>query len=89
MKKSLALASLLVMSCATSAFAATSPDSDHVKMMVDKYIKKADTNNDGMISKEEKMAATEKMFNEADTNGDGMLSRQEMIDAKMKEMDTK
>lgn len=47
---------------------------DKVEMMM----QKADTNGDGMISKEEFMAKHEKRFTEIDTSGDGQLSKDEM-----------
>lgn len=40
--------------------------------------KKSDTNNDGVISKEEFLARSEKRFNEIDADHDGKISPQEM-----------
>lgn len=43
------------------------------------FMKKVDTDNDGMISKAEFMAASEQRFKEMDTNGDGKASKEEWV----------
>ena len=50
---------------------------EHHKMMM----KKADTNGDGKISKDEFIAMHEKMFNEIDANHDGFIDADEMAKA--------
>lgn len=82
MKSILATVSLLAL-VAAPAFA---NDMDMAKMMTEKCMDMADTNKDGMVSKDENMAAAEKMMMMADTNKDGMVSKQEMMDMKTKEM---
>lgn len=51
------------------------------------YFNQIDTNKDGMVSKEEHTAFSDKMFMEADTNQDGNISMDEMRAAKQKEME--
>ena len=86
----------LLIATAVIAIAATAPalaadkmmmsDDAKATMMTKHYFSKIDTNNDGMISKEEHTAFGEKMFAEADANGDGNISMDEMKAMKMKEM---
>lgn len=56
-----------------SAMAADAPMHDKMG-----HWKEADTNGDGVISKQEFMAEQEKRFKEIDTNGDGNISQDEM-----------
>lgn len=75
-----------ILAAALAAFAAPAlahmDKGDHDAMMkskVDKKFAEADTNSDGMISRDEGMAAFEKMWIEEDTNKDGMISKDEKM----------
>lgn len=81
MKRTLLFA---LITCAAMPVFANEKDGDHGKW-IQYHFKKCDTNGDGYISREEKMAAVEKMFDEADTNKDGKLSMDEVKAAKKKE----
>ena len=88
MKKILATLCVVAICSATSAIAydTKTMNEDHIKAMVDKHMKMMDTNNDGMVSKEEFTTAMDKKFTEMDKNNDGMLTKQEILDGKMMEM---
>jgi Ca2+-binding EF-hand superfamily protein len=58
---------------------------DKANMMVDASMKMMDTNGDGMVSMDERAAASSAMFKAADTNADGMLSAEEMLASSVKE----
>lgn len=45
------------------------------------FFKMMDTNGDGVISKDEYMAAAEARFKKLDANGDGKLTKKEMMEA--------
>ncbi len=85
MKKVL-LTAALVACMATPALATGHMMSDSkAKMMADHWFMKVDTNNDGMITKEESTAFNDKIFAETDANNDGKISKAEMEAMKMKE----
>ena len=82
----------MLMACAATMLAtpcmaatAKSSASGPATMMANYYIMKADTNGDGMVSKDEAAAYGQKCFDMADTNHDGMLSKKEITAAKAKE----
>lgn len=79
MKKLFLLAPLAAMMCITPAMAAKSD-----KMTFDQKLEKADTNNDGLISREEHSAMMNEYFTKVDENADGQINEQE-FQAAMKE----
>ena len=76
--------SLTIALMSLAPVAAMAADAPHDKMG---HWKEADTNNDGVISKQEYQASQDKRFKDIDTSGDGNISQDEMQAhrAKMKE----
>lgn len=75
MKKLLAISALaLILSGPAFAEDAAAPDHKGPGPMFER----ADTNHDGLLSKEEFMAKHEETFKRLDTNGDGSISKEEI-----------
>ena len=79
MKRLTLIAALVFASSATLALAADGPGHGKRGEMLDR-IKQADTNGDGMLSKEEAKALPmiSKHFDEIDTNHDGQITKEEL-----------
>ncbi len=67
-----------IMMAALASFIAVPAMANDPEKKADWKIEKADTNGDGMISKAEHTAMSDKMFTDADTNKDGSLSKEEL-----------
>jgi opacity protein-like surface antigen len=79
MKTILTAATLAVMALSTAAFASPPEGRPGGKgPMMDKFFEEADTNGDGVISKDEALANAARRFDEKDTNNDGKLTKEEI-----------
>jgi hypothetical protein len=77
MKKSTALAFGLAAALFAGQAMAEHHDSGHKGHKPGKMFETADTNNDGVVTKDEFHAQVDKMFAKIDTNGDGKITADE------------
>ena len=75
--KTLTVAALATFIFAPATFAADSEGGKHYGEHKGKMFEKHDTNDDGVISKEEFMSEAEARFAQMDSDGDGNFSKEE------------
>lgn len=89
MKKLIAVTSLLALSAALPAFAASDDMKAEMKKMCDQHFAEMDTDKNDKVSKEEHDAFSAKMFLEADADKDGFITREEKDAFREKMMEDK